>query len=253
MSDLPKKSIKFASINIQGDKHLDTVLSFLKGYSPDVVCFQELSEKRVEFFEKELDMKGVFTSMTRKRYDDFGDPMPPGTPIGIGIFSKFPITQTSVEYYYGDQSVLPTLVLGDETTIRRPLLRASFEKEREMYTVATTHFTRTADGSTSDKQRVDMKNLLAILSKLPEVILCGDFNAPRGLEIFGVLSDKYKDNIPAQYVSSLDPNLHKLRGSKSLMVDGLFTTPGYLATEVKLTQGVSDHLAVTSVITIVKS
>ena len=74
-------------------------------------------------------------------------------------------------------------------------------------------------------------------------VLTGDFNAPRGGEIFAELASRYKDNIPNHYQSSLDPDLHRVKNLK-LMVDGLFSTPDYNLGEVRLINGVSDHLAV---------
>lgn len=181
-----------------------------------------------------------------------GDTKLPVVVWGIGIFSRLPFTDVTSDYYYKASDSLPMFTfkdgIMDETKIWRGLLRVTVEKDESFYTIATTHFTRTPDGSTSDKQREDLKNLLAITKKCPELILCGDFNAPRGGEIFGILADMYTDSIPPEYLSSLDPKLHQLRGSKPLMVDGLFTTSEYRATDVKLTVGVSDHMAITALV-----
>ena len=68
-------------------------------------------------------------------------------------------------------------------------------------------------------------------------------NAPRGNETFSRLEEKYKDNIPREYKTSIDQNLHKVKGIQ-FMVDGLFTTPVYKASNVKLVDGISDHMAV---------
>lgn len=236
------KTIRFASINIQGDKNLEEVVSFLKNFKPDVVCFQELIESRKEFFEKILGMKGYFLPMSRDNrlnLDVF---------FGIGLYSNFPMNNIHSEYYYGGSGNVPVFILGDEKSVWRGFIRATVLKDGKSFTVATTHFTRTPDGSTSEKQREDLKKLFELFESVPELILCGDFNAPRGGEIFTALAEKYKDNIPPQYLSSLDSNLHKLKNSKLLMVDGLFTTPDYIVTEVKLSEGVSDHMAVTALI-----
>jgi len=250
-----KNSIRLASINIEGDKHLEAVLSFLADFKPDVVCLEELPVSRIEFFEKLLGMEGYFLPMMKTHLMP-GDSTSPLDIFGVGIFSNLPMSDIGSDYYYSGSENLPMLKFKDgatdETTLWRGLLRATIKKGNKAYTVAVTHFTRTNDGSADDKQRRDMKNLLILLSKIPEVILCGDFNAPRGWEIFGMLSEKYKDNIPAQYKSSLDPKLHTLQNSKMFMVDGLFTTPYYVVTEAKLSEGVSDHMAVTAIVNQVK-
>jgi hypothetical protein len=46
-------------------------------------------------------------------------------------------------------------------------------------------------------------------------------------------------------MTSIDPKLHRA-GALQLMVDGLFTTPGYEASDVMLHTGVSDHCAITA-------
>ncbi len=234
-------TLRFASINIEGDKNLDKVLAFLKNFGPDVVCFQELWEPRVEFFEKALGMKGIFLPMSKDNREN------QNVLFGVGLYSALPVRNVRSEYYYGGEGSMPTFKAGNEKTIWRGILEATVEKEGESFTVATTHFTRTPDGSTSDKQREDLKKLLGIFQNTPELILCGDFNAPRGGEIFTALSTRFKDNIPPSYESSLDPKLHRA-GHLKLMVDGLFTTPQYLITDAKLSESVSDHMAVTALI-----
>jgi endonuclease/exonuclease/phosphatase family metal-dependent hydrolase len=77
------------------------------------------------------------------------------------------------------------------------------------------------------------------------IILCGDFNAPRGREIFSRLAKRWHDNVPLHYVTSIDPKLHRA-GPLQLMVDGVFSTTDYRVRNVVLHQGVSDHCAITA-------
>jgi endonuclease/exonuclease/phosphatase family metal-dependent hydrolase len=84
------------------------------------------------------------------------------------------------------------------------------------------------------------------LSGLPDFILTGDFNAPRGRATWDTLAAKYKDNIPARYTSSIDPS-HRA-GESPYVVDGIFTTPEYEARNVELHEGISDHKAVTATV-----
>ncbi len=53
----------------------------------------------------------------------------------------------------------------------------------------------------------------------------------------------YTDNIPSCYTTSIDPHLHRA-GALDLLVDVLFTTPKYRASDVRLVSGLSDHMAV---------
>lgn len=240
--------IRFASINIEGDAHLERVITFLKVYKPDVVCFQEVIESSVPLFEKELGMKGCFMPVTIHNVKPFDDSSPVGT-YGVGLFSNLPVADVRKDYYSGGEGDVPRFTGGQvHTTIWRAILSGTIDKDGKKYVVAVTHFTWTSDGSTSEKQREDLKNLLKIAAKNPELILCGDFNAPRGGEIFSKISEIYTDNIPKEYTSSLDTELHRIGKVKQLMVDGLFTTPQYEVADVKLTAGVSDHMAVTALI-----
>jgi endonuclease/exonuclease/phosphatase family metal-dependent hydrolase len=127
------------------------------------------------------------------------------------------------------------------------MLSCEIEKEGETFRVATTHFTWTPDGSADDYQRADVKKLLAILGGMGEFVLTGDFNAPRGGEIFGTLAEKYKDNVPSHYTTSIDGALHRA-GPLELMVDGIFSTPGYAVSDVELVAGVSDHKAIVATV-----
>ena len=98
-------------------------------------------------------------------------------------------------------------------------------------------------GESTAFQLEDVENMLALVKGLGEIVLVGDFNAPRGGETFSRIAKHYKDNIPAKYATSIDQHLHKVKGLQ-YMVDGLFTTPAYSASDVKLVDGVSDHMAI---------
>src|SRR3569623_473248 len=111
------------------------------------------------------------------------------------------------------------------------LAMADIERDGEMFRIATTHFPVTAHGEATDFQREDMKNLLSLLEKEGEFVLTGDFNAPRGGEIFAELASRYKDNIPPTITTSIDGMLHRA-GQLPHMVDGIFSTPGYLVSNV---------------------
>ena len=55
-----------------------------------------------------------------------------------------------------------------------------------------THFTWTPNAEVNEMQRQDLPTLFASLDRVPEFILCGDFNAPRGKEIFDTIATVYK-------------------------------------------------------------
>jgi len=57
--------LKLVSLNIEGSKHLDLVLSFLEREAPDVVCVQELFESDAPLFESRLGMEHAFAPICR--------------------------------------------------------------------------------------------------------------------------------------------------------------------------------------------
>jgi endonuclease/exonuclease/phosphatase family metal-dependent hydrolase len=235
--------LSLVSLNIEGDRHLDKVLHFLKEHSPDVLCLQEVFEKDFQLFEKAVG-SGIFAPMNFVH----------GIARGVGIVSRLSMTHTAeIPYVRGDQPVVefdPATAGTKYSTQRSTLVVADMEYEGVAYRVGTTHFTWTSDGEADDNQRRDLSSLLAALKDEGELVFCGDFNAPRGKEIFAKIAERYTDNIPLRYTTSIDAVLHR-KGALPYMVDGLFSTPAYAVSDVTLEFGVSDHAAI--VATIAKS
>jgi hypothetical protein len=247
-------SLKLVCINIERSKHLDLVLPFLEREQPDVVSIQELLERDIPRFES---IAGPCHAYCVNCLHP-GDPPERGPfPEGNGIFSRL-IPQTSIaEVYGGSETEIPLQKIsssGDPLNAPRlSLVSACVEEEGSLFTFATTHFTWSPQGEATETQRTDMRALLHELEALGEFVLCGDFNAPRGGEIFDMLASRYKDNIPPEYKTSIDLGLHRAGKARpqemaDKMVDGLFSTPGYTCSNVRLVDGVSDHMAIVATI-----
>jgi endonuclease/exonuclease/phosphatase family metal-dependent hydrolase len=118
----------------------------------------------------------------------------------------------------------------------------------EIYKFITTHLPVTIEGEETSYQLEVIDLLLREIKKFEGFVLCGDTNAPRGKISFSKFSEKYKDNIPEEYKTTLDQNLHRVKGLQ-YMIDCLFTTPNYTASNVRLIDGISDHMAVVAEIT----
>ena len=178
----------------------------------------------------------------------------PGTeraaPTGIGILSRHSFTATQTVHYAGGGSGSDLLDRTSEESRyqsnRYSVAIAEIGSGSESLTIATTHFPWSDDAQTRDFQRTACDSLLRLLEGR-SLVLAGDFNAPRGREIFERLAARWTDNIPSTVTSSLDPFLHRA-APLALMVDGIFSTPDYLVSDVKLHQGVSDHCAITALI-----
>lgn len=236
--------LRVISLNIEFDRHLDRVLPFLKAEKWDVLLVNELLATDVPKFEEVLSEDCFFVPMMRFQ-------RPYGMiPFGHGIFSRVPVVSHD-EQYAGPLGEIVDFIEGSSEdrfkTQKNFLIIVEANKNGEVYNLGFTHFPWTPDGEADNIQRVCAKKLLEIVEREGEMTLFGDFNAPRGKEIFGMFTEKLKDNIPAYYETSVDENLHRA-GKLMYMVDGCFTTPGYAASEVELRFGLSDHAAVLATI-----
>lgn len=239
--------LSLVSVNIEWDRHLDTVLPFLRQTQADVVCIQELLERDIPLFEEGCGPLVIYSPMA---YLDRGTLF----PFGCGIFSRYPAKNAGERYYVSSREAIGILdEKGDSGA--HAVAYADIAKEGASYRIATTHFTWTKGGESTPGQLEDLGTLMRELDALGEFALCGDMNAPRGRETFAALAARYQDNIPASYATSIDAELHKTRDNPTerarvatYMVDGLFTTPEYIASDVSLQFGVSDHAAVVATI-----
>lgn len=238
--------MKLVSVNIENNLHLDTVLAMLKKEKPDVVCFQELLEEDFPLFKKELGMEGVHIVWSYWN-NQTHYPQLTGKRQGVAIFAKS-IADHGAVFYIGDKNNMAKTFeeyAGErEFQKNRALAWADVKNsDGKLYRFITTQLPVTHEGEVNAVQIEAVEALLRELSGLGEFVLCGDMNAPRGRASFGRLTEKYKDNIPLEYKTSIDQNLHRAKGIQ-FVVDALFTTPTYKATNVKLVDGVSDHMAV---------
>ncbi|TSC58305.1 MAG: endonuclease/exonuclease/phosphatase [Parcubacteria group bacterium Greene0416_79] len=240
----PVSEITFISLNIERDWHYDRVIPFLKDIHPDVVCLQEVLDRDVSRFNRELAMQGIYmaTSIADKGRGTEALAKE-GVRSGNALFSRLPIEESGRTYYCGCSDFAE--VVPESSHCHRNLIWAKIIFGNTAYLFATTHFTWTRHGETSNEQRRDLKTLFGNLDRLGAFVLSGDFNAPRGREIWETLATRYKDNIPPQYKTTLDQELHDTPGLQ-YVVDGLFTTPEYECRDTKLVCGVSDHCAVVS-------
>ncbi len=232
--------IKVISINIEGNEHFERFIPFLQGEKPDIVCMQEVFEGSVDRIKESLGMEGEFIPLADKTVFTDKYHMRPHGIQGSAIFTNLPNTGVKSEVYNGIEGVP---VWTRPNSQKRAMLSTTVTKEGRDFTIATTHFTWDPSGGVNDEQREDWKKLLEITKKYENLILCGDFNAPRGTEIFDELSIHFKDNIPPQITTTLDQELHKKKNLQ-LVVDGMFSKGSYVVKNVRVVSGVSDHQAI---------
>jgi endonuclease/exonuclease/phosphatase family metal-dependent hydrolase len=235
--------VALASINIERSKHLPRIESILRAHAPDVVCLQELVDEDLPRLSDDLGYPHhLYVPMCR--FPEHGKER----LTGVAVFSRHPFTFTEAIPYAGGGSGSQVVDRTSEETrvqtTRFALAVVGMRCGSDNFTIATTHFPWTNNARTSGFQH-DACDALLRLAGDRSLVLCGDFNAPRGKPIFDRLAARWRDHVPAEYRSSLDPQLHRAPHLE-LMVDGLFSTEDYGVRDVMLHQGVSDHRAITA-------
>ncbi len=231
-------TLKIITLNIEGSKHLNKVLPFLKDQSADVICLQEVFDFDFPKIKNYLGMDGSFYPMSNRTnpntsYGQYGGKW------GVCILTNLPHDDIKGKYYVGTGE---TPIFGKDENDDRVLVHTTVEKDNEKYTITTTHFYLTLDGMPTKEQWDAFNSLLKILKSLNEIILCGDFNAPRGRPMFKEFEKYYKDNLPLEIDSTIDTKYHKVKTLK-LVVDTFFTTEKYMVSEMNVFDGLSDHKA----------
>lgn len=262
--------LKIISLNLVLNKHFSKNIPFLKKEKPDVLCVQELFKKDIQYIKDNLGFQSAFFApMYFVPYFDYEDPrsrtdiydiankIAAGKDVneydlqevGIGIFSNKELKNELIDYFnpLTDGRVQLHDAARREETVPGPLLSVLLDDDGRTIRIVNTHFTWSGKGEANDLQRADIEALLGILSNLEDCVLCGDFNAPRGDEIYTKICGKFKDNIPLDCDSTIDSNFHRA-GNIKYVVDGIFSTPEYTVSDVRICDGVSDHKAIVAMV-----
>ncbi len=238
-------SIKVISLNIEGDNHLQRIIPFFQRENPDVICLQEVLDKDIAFIKTQLQMEGIFAPVMNIKYPN-PIRLTVNNTIGILTLTKQKIEKMTFEYYVKHTEAVPIINVNEPNSSDRAIITAEISKDNTPYKIINTHFTWSVQGQSTPLQHANLDSLFSILDTKGEFILCGDFNAPRGLPVWQRLADKYTDNIPPNETTSIDQNLHRVKNIQ-LFVDGMFTTKHYKA-EVNVVDGVSDHKALVGIV-----
>ena len=230
-------SIKLLTLNIEGDRHLDRVEAVIAEHLPDIVCLQEVLEPdcarlaSVGRYDVKFSLSAHLANWAGGQRN-----------WGVAVMCRVPVRSQS-EHYYSDD--LRIRLVREPNDARRVVVMTELEHQGRAYRIATTHFTWSPDGHIIETQKADFVRLGRALSAYPDYVLCGDFNAPRGREMFGKFVDELGliDHLPVSVTSTLDPQFHKV-GTLELVVDTIFSTPEYRVTQTRVLEGISDHKAV---------
>jgi endonuclease/exonuclease/phosphatase family metal-dependent hydrolase len=244
--------MKLITINAEGEKHLGRILPFIEREAPDVVCLQEIFEIHLHHFES-LGYTTTFVPMVRKMLDGVN------TNLGIVICSRLEVKDIRPIYFHDMSGEIHDYDTEHKVlAVNNASLMVTVTCDEKEYRMGTTHFTWTPDGKNPSESQVrDMDTFCTLLKTEKPHIMCGDFNIPRNINpLYPKLTEYYTDTVPLSYASSLDKDIHRCGNDPlkqhmftSFMVDYIFTQPPYIASDVHLQFGISDHASVIATIT----
>ena len=233
--------MKFGTLNVYAGIYKDKSIAHLQKVNLDVFASQEMHADDIEDFKKGLEMPhclyvpGIRVVGENKWGFREGE-------IGVAIMSKTPLTGSQVDYYSKVSEDVPIMSHTEPNYCNRALVSAVVQTEDGPMRVSTTHFTWTPDGQPTDLQREHVDKLMKAVDRQNVDILGADFNAPHGAEIMTHISSRMDDHMPNGVESTIDPELHRVRGLK-LVVDNVFTRKGLASTFLQIKEGMSDHKA----------
>jgi endonuclease/exonuclease/phosphatase family metal-dependent hydrolase len=228
--------LSISSLNIHQFLHREETLRALKATDADVFCLQEVPISAIAQLEHALGAAAIFVPM--------GNFPEVSEEVGIALFIRRGVLLRSDVYRYHETNKIPPLSFAD---CDRILQYAVIKKDGVAYTVGHTHFVWTPLGEPNEQQFTALGRLLKHADTIPDFVLCGDFNAPRGKAVWEMLAKEFMDNIPSDETTTLDLVLHRA-APLHYVVDGMFTKGRFSARDVSVISGASDHKLITALI-----
>ena len=232
--------IKLLTLNVQGRMNLDKIFPLFEKEQPDILCLQEVFLEDLEYMKDKYGYNfsfGASNNMLPDGLYQFGE----AGLQGSAIVSKHEIESKETYFYRGEGNApLYTGFLTPDKVVVIGVVKG--------IKIATTHFTLSRKGQFTVQQYTDFVNLMKQINHNEKLILCGDFNSPRGGQMFSLFEEQFKDNLPKNVESTIDPNLHRVKGL-SLAVDTIFSR-GYTVKDVRVIEGVSDHKCIIGMVTL---
>jgi endonuclease/exonuclease/phosphatase family metal-dependent hydrolase len=228
-------------LNIERDRHLPLVREFIGREEPDVVFLEEVLVSDAHEWAEQFGLHLSFAPMTYTPRT-LGARAGELEVEGVAILTRAAPERTVTEWYFGDEHSVPVHVEDDRDSVYQPLLGVAVPYQGTSLMLAVTHYMKSWNGAPDEYQRAHMESFLPALMRLSPDVLCGDFNIPRGTELYHVLREHLRDNVPLGYTNSLDPHLHRVPGL-TFMIDYVWSSPRVEARNVTQVCGVSDHCA----------
>ena len=235
-------------------------LSALTG--PDVLLLQDLPYRDLSLLEYYPHV--VFAPMTNHFINGVR------AVVGVAVASRYFLTDVMHHTTWGDGLLKDLQGINDknqrhlgaksdvlvETSEDRVVICAKVVKGLEEYDVATTHGMWVRDGIVNDVQRHSTKLLRGALAKEVSrrggLVFAADMNMARGGEIYRMLGETLRDEMPPEIENTLDPDHPYVKRGGKVVTDYVMTANRrtiYQVADVSLHPGVSDHCAVSATIT----
>ena len=229
--------LKLLTLNIEQDRHLDRVAQTIATHLPDIVCLQEVFEKDCAKLAAVGGYQVKYAISTLMPEGTAGNTSPRSW--GVAVLTRVQLINQTVAYYSDDPRIR---IFDAPNDLRRMVVMTELQHEGRFYRFGTTHFTWSMAGATTEEQLADFARLKRVLLPYSDYVLCGDFNAPRGGELFARFTDELGliDHLPPNVTTTIDPQFH-YAGALELAVDTIFSTPEYSVTDVQVLEGISDH------------
>ena len=256
------KHLTLLHLNIERDYHLDKIEQLIHEKQPDILCFQEIFDSTIETLRKEfphyMSVPRLYINNGKEKYSD-----------GVVVMSKYPILSKKA-VVYGNTDETPTFENEDIFFFKnnmRPIESFNLfyaiacieiEINGTPLTIGTTHFPavdRASRGRFDNvyEQSPEFNYFLGIreiyesflrnMKSIPgPFIFTADMNNDRSEYMYQRLSQELIDHVPRELISTIDPDLHKIKGL-SLMIDTIMSTPEINVHNFEVIQGVSDHKA----------
>ncbi|MFM2415011.1 MAG: hypothetical protein RI911_704 [Candidatus Parcubacteria bacterium] len=238
--------MKLLQLNIEGDAHLPLVSNFIALENPEVLCIQEVFKRDIPIISG-LPHVTFLPMLLERRSDGFLDER------GIALMSSHVQEDTVLHYYYKPTDDLKEQDRTSQETKRKTIQHGVISATIGGVRIATLHHTWTQDGDKpSEYQKADTRAFMEYIKTVPPVVVCGDFNIPRGHSTcYEMLTEYFEDCVPLTYASSMHIPLHRVRTNPAVaaevekyMVDYIFRTPGAASVgNVVMKCGMSDHCA----------
>ena len=232
-------AVSVVTLNIEGDKHFSRFIPVLQQLQPEVFCVQEVFEVDLPRIRTALGIPEencLFLPMTNMASENKYNISPRG-PWGVALLTTLQHSGAQKKYYKGSGT---TPLFTTPNSVDRGLLCTKVSKGTDSLLICTTHFTWTGDGQSSPEQQRDFVALKETVAEFPSHVLCGDFNSPRGGEIFSLFTTIYQDGLPARVTTTIDGSLH-YAGNLELAVDTAFYQQPLQVEVHQILEGVSDH------------